>query len=204
MPGEPESTTSLIALGLLCDGPLHGYEMRQRFEQRGVPQFTRLTAGALHYALKGLEARGLISVVGSERVGARPERTTYRITDAGRASLHSGLLDTLGRLERVHPAIDAALSQASHLPTQDVMIALRERRERQAALVEALESQEPEIEAAIRAEQGSTARADDAELVLRLSMIRHARVHARAELEWLEATLAALARATGSKPRRRR
>ena len=43
--------------------------------------------GSLHRELRGLEAAGLIEAVRTERVGLRPERTVYRLTDGGRQEL---------------------------------------------------------------------------------------------------------------------
>jgi DNA-binding PadR family transcriptional regulator len=181
---------------------LHGYEMRQRFEQRGIARFTRLTAGALYYALKTLAARGLVAISGSERVGARPERTLYEITDEGRASFRAGMREALVRLERRHSQIDAALSQATELPPDEVCQALAERRQQLAALVDELARQEHEIESSVRARLGS--RGAHTELVLRMAVIRRAIAHSRAELGWLDTTLDHLARAEKADVRARR
>jgi DNA-binding PadR family transcriptional regulator len=43
--------------------------------------------GSLHRELRGLEAEGLIEAVRTERVGRRPERTVYCLTDEGRREL---------------------------------------------------------------------------------------------------------------------
>ena len=108
MRSRNESTTVLIALGLLAEAPLHGHEIRQRFAERGISTFTPLTVGALYHALRVLEQRGLIAVRKTERVGARPERTVYEITAQGRKGLKESLVMGLASLQGQHFVVDAA------------------------------------------------------------------------------------------------
>jgi hypothetical protein len=46
--------------------------------------------GSFYTVVQNLEKYGLIEAVGSDRDGRRPERTTYAITDDGRAELRTG------------------------------------------------------------------------------------------------------------------
>jgi len=190
--GRQRSATSLVALGLLSKEPLHGHELRQRFEERGISAFTSLTAGALYHALGTLESDGLIEMVRTERVGARPERTVYRITEAGRAMLREEILATLRGPERIHFLVDAALSQCAYLPPAEVIAALEERRVAEAERVEQLEKRSGEVKKRVSRLLERSALSRGHGLALGTSMIRHAVAHARAELGWLEGTLKAL------------
>jgi len=190
--GRERSATSLVALGLLSKEPLHGHELRLRFEERGISAFTSLTAGALYHALRSLEADGLIEMVRTERVGARPERTIYRITEGGRATLRKEILETLREPERIHFLVDAALSQCAHLPPAEVIAALEARRVAQAERLEQLEKRTVEVAERVSKllERSTLPRGHG--MALGTSMIRHAVAHARAELGWLDETLQAL------------
>lgn len=74
-------------LGLLLDGPGHGYDLARHFVP-GSPLGAVLRLGSSHlYALLGrLEKDGLIA---GERqdAGTRPPRHVYRVTEAGRAAV---------------------------------------------------------------------------------------------------------------------
>jgi len=74
----------LAVLGLLSEGPHHGYQVRRRLQELG---FRRISFGSLYPAIRRLEARGLISAV--RTTGRRKE---YRLTEDGRRAFDE-LLD---------------------------------------------------------------------------------------------------------------
>ena len=69
----------LAVLGLLHEGPRHGYDLKQHLAELG---FVRVSFGSVYPALRRLENRGLIEAL---RVTGR--RKSYRVTDAGREEL---------------------------------------------------------------------------------------------------------------------
>lgn len=69
----------LAVLGLLRDGPRHGYDLKQSLADLG---FVRVSFGSLYPALRRLEKRGLI-----EAARATGRRKAYRVTDEGRDEL---------------------------------------------------------------------------------------------------------------------
>jgi DNA-binding PadR family transcriptional regulator len=80
--------TRLLILGLLAErGPSHGHQLRRDAELAEVERWAGVGVGSLHRELQGLEAEGLIEAVRTERVGRRPERTVYSMTDEGRREL---------------------------------------------------------------------------------------------------------------------
>jgi DNA-binding PadR family transcriptional regulator len=80
--------TRLVILGLLAEhGPRHGHQLRRDAELAEVDRWAGVGVGSLHRELRGLETAGLIEAVRTERVGLRPERTVYRLTDGGRQEL---------------------------------------------------------------------------------------------------------------------
>ena len=73
-------------LGLLHDGPTHGYELRRRLNE-ALGAFRALSYGTLYPALSGLLARGLIAQQASASGPNRPagrNRIVYEITPAGK------------------------------------------------------------------------------------------------------------------------
>ncbi len=70
-------------LGLLHEGPTHGYDLRRRLNEALGP-FRALSYGTLYPALKSLLGRGLIAEAADPgRPGKRP-RVVYELTAAGK------------------------------------------------------------------------------------------------------------------------
>ena len=76
-----------------------------------------------------LEKRKLIAPQETERKGRLPERTVYRLTDAGRIELHDWLTELLSTPVKDYTSFEAALSFLPTLPPEDVASLLRERAE---------------------------------------------------------------------------
>jgi DNA-binding PadR family transcriptional regulator len=76
-------------LGLLADGPLHGYGLKAAYEGELVPG-AALNIGQVYPALNRLQAEGHVTaeVVSQSE---RPDRKVYTLTDAGRRELEAWL-----------------------------------------------------------------------------------------------------------------
>ena len=61
----------IVLLGLLCDGPKHGYEMKKLIEE-DMGRFMELSSGPIYYALKNLESRSLVTKTVGQH-GRRPD-----------------------------------------------------------------------------------------------------------------------------------
>jgi DNA-binding PadR family transcriptional regulator len=77
-----------MVLGTLAEhGPQHGHQIRRAAEITNVGEWGGVSVGALYRELKSLHGEGLVEEVRTERVGRRPARTVYEITDEGRLEL---------------------------------------------------------------------------------------------------------------------
>ena len=65
--------------------PVHGYDVRRELESWNVDEWANIAPGSIYHALRRLAEVGMLEEVATERVGARPARTTYRITMKGEA-----------------------------------------------------------------------------------------------------------------------
>lgn len=117
MVGERARRTplTLAVLSLLNEGPRHPYEMQSLIRQRHVGDVVRMRGGSLYDAIGRLSRVGLIEAAGTARMGARPERTVYSITEAGRTELHSLLRQYLGARVAEYPVFTAGLAHIGHL-----------------------------------------------------------------------------------------
>lgn len=89
-------------LASLEDGPLHGYAIALRLEERG---FGRPRGGSLYPLLNTLESTGAVTAAWSEG-DSGPGRRSYALTDEGRRRLArertdwSALVAALGSIEK--------------------------------------------------------------------------------------------------------
>ena len=111
---------SLTVLSLLRERPMHPYEMQRGIRQRHNDMFVELRRGSLYHAIDKLSKSGFVEEVGTSREGKRPERTTYRITEAGVTELLEQLRALLATPVLEPSSFLAALSFAGHLTPDEV------------------------------------------------------------------------------------
>jgi DNA-binding PadR family transcriptional regulator len=63
--------------------PVHGYDVRRELLSWHADQWANIQPGSIYHALRKLTEEGLLAEVATEQVGARPARTTYRMTPLG-------------------------------------------------------------------------------------------------------------------------
>jgi DNA-binding PadR family transcriptional regulator len=123
------SPLALSVLELLDEEPMHPYEMATRMRVRHHDEFIRLNFGTLYHTVEMLERHGWIEPVEREKEGRRPERTIYRLTDAGRDVLTRTISDLLKRPQKEYPQFAAGLMFMHHLRAADAAAHLKERAE---------------------------------------------------------------------------
>jgi DNA-binding PadR family transcriptional regulator len=164
-------TTRLVILGLLRDRPLYGYELKHIIEEH-MGDWTNIAFGSIYYALDKLAGEGFVEQVGVEQEGARPSRTVYQITEAGRAEFLRLLRELWSSFERQYYDIDVGLAFMSALPAEEVEQYLRQR---VTMLEEVLQHiQEHQEEQMANPNVPAQAR----------TVFEHSRLHMEAELAW--------------------
>ncbi|MFC4585489.1 PadR family transcriptional regulator [Sphaerisporangium corydalis] len=117
----------LAVLSAVVFEPMHPYEMASVLRERGKEQDMDIKWGSLYTVVRNLEKHGLIEATGNTRQGGRPERTVYRITDAGRAEMEDWVRELLSTPDREHPRFAAGLSVWGVLPPDEITTLLRRR-----------------------------------------------------------------------------
>src|SRR5689334_19361946 len=79
--------TRVLLLGVLRDGPMHGYAIKQKLAEWHMDFWADVKVGSIYAGLKRLVGDGLLKEVGASQEGNRPVRMTYEITEAGREEL---------------------------------------------------------------------------------------------------------------------
>src|SRR5260370_28271902 len=90
--------------------------MAATLRQRGKDQSIKINWGSLYTVVQNLEKHGFIEAMEVAREGRQPERTTYQITDAGRAELKDWLRELLSEPEREYTRFEAGLGGSAVLP----------------------------------------------------------------------------------------
>ena len=97
----------LLFLGLLMEGPKHGYEIKRQIEEELFP-FVGLKIKSIYYPLRKMEHLGLINKdVGRE--GKWPEKYVYSITPKGRKIFDHLITESFLSIERPYFSLDLSL-----------------------------------------------------------------------------------------------
>jgi DNA-binding PadR family transcriptional regulator len=165
---------ALAVLATVVQRPMHRYEMASVMRARDKERGMDIKWGSLYTVVQNLEKSGYLESIGVTRQGARPERTMYQITDAGRDELIAWTCELIAEPEAEHTRFVAGLSVLAVLTPQDVIALLRRRVDRLTQSVDSL-----------------TALLEEASNVPRLFLIEdeYRIAMARAEVGWVRSLL---------------
>jgi DNA-binding PadR family transcriptional regulator len=174
-PAPRLSLLGLTALRLLHERPMHPYEMARLIRERRIDEVLQLKRGSLYHAVERLARDGLVEAAETCREGRRPERTVYRLTEAGRDEFEARLRALTSDVVYEPTRFTAAVQFLSSLPPSDALRLLELR-------LVGLEELVARFEAVLRA---------GLERVHVLE-VEYARSLAAAELEWVRGVAADL------------
>ena len=118
---------ALAVLSAVVQRPMHPYEMASVLRERGKDQDMKIKWGSLYTVVQNLQKHGLIEATESVRQGGRPERTVYRITDAGREELVDWVRELVSTPEQEQPRFEAGLSMLAVLSPDEAASLLQRR-----------------------------------------------------------------------------
>jgi DNA-binding PadR family transcriptional regulator len=125
-----QTSTRLLVLGAVREaGTVHGYDLRRELLSWGAEEWASVSPGSIYNALNTLVREGMLEVVGTDRQGARPERTTYRLTAKGEKEFQVLLRDNLRRSRPPNHPLLAGLAFLPFLPRDELAEAMRHRAE---------------------------------------------------------------------------
>lgn len=167
----------LLLLGLLREGPRHGYELNRVVRAHGTI-YADLSRANIYYLLDRMAGEGLVTVeeIAGSR-GSRGARLVYRLTTTGRTRFTELLRSELTAYDPIHPGVDVAIVLAGSLPRPETIELLRSRRK---------------VVAARQSEITEELTAVPADAVLPRIASDHLRTLIDAELTWIDRSLAVL------------
>ncbi len=132
------SAARLLILGVLqFKSPAHGYEIRRELESWRAEQWAHIAYGSIYFALNKMAAEGLLETAGTDQVGNRPARTLYTITDAGKQEFQRLLRDYWWDRKPFIDPFQVALTFMNKMPREELLRALRFRRDHLRAFLDA-------------------------------------------------------------------
>ena len=128
--------SELLILGLIAEMPRHGYELEGIIEERAMREWTRIGFSSIYYVLGKLEKRGLIK---AEKPASLKGRKRYDITQTGRDILIEQTLAALKTVQPIYPSLLLGMIHLAVLSRDQVVDALRIRKEGIAREIERME-----------------------------------------------------------------
>jgi DNA-binding PadR family transcriptional regulator len=107
--------------------PVHGYDVRRELLSWSADKWANVQPGSIYHALRKLSDEGLLREVAVEQVGARPARTTYEITEKGKAEFEVLLRNNWWNIAPAPDPFMAAFAFLPFLPRDEAAAALRNR-----------------------------------------------------------------------------
>ncbi|MGH3969560.1 MAG: PadR family transcriptional regulator, partial [Mycobacterium sp.] len=111
----------------LNERPMHPYEMYQLLLERHEDRIVKVRPGSLYHTVERLLDHELVEATGTERAGNRPERTTYAITETGKAALIARIAELVRMPDEEYPAFPVALAESHNLVRGEIVEHLRMR-----------------------------------------------------------------------------
>ncbi len=122
------SKNEIAILGLLAEGPKHGYQIHQDIKRREMDWWAKIKLASIYTTLTRLEEQALIKSE-KEKVGNTPERTVYSLTPQGRDRLSEMVQYFLSEDDRPEWLFGLGVAFITGAPREQVLAVLRERRE---------------------------------------------------------------------------
>ncbi len=119
---EPRrSSLGLMILCILSEEPMHPYRVQKLIRERGKDRVVNVRQrGSVYQTLGRLLRLGLIEVQGTVQTESHPDRTIYALTDSGRSTAKTWLLETLGTIDEEFPEFPAGVSVLVMLTPEEV------------------------------------------------------------------------------------
>ena len=131
MPGHVlDNPIVLSVLGLLLEQPSHPHRMLAELRERSDNHAAAITRGTLYNTIAALAEAGWLASQGRQRLGNRPERTVYALTEGGYNELLRRLDSQIRNPEREFPRFLGAVSYLGALGVSGAVAALVERAQR--------------------------------------------------------------------------
>jgi DNA-binding PadR family transcriptional regulator len=128
---EDRKTTDaeLAIFSLLAEQPMHGYQIEQTIEERGMREWVEMGFSSIYYLLNKLKKAGLLESKLLKGAGKGPVRQVFSLTAAGRIAWQDAALDAIADPSRAFSNFQLGLSNIRGLDPDKVRNALQQYRD---------------------------------------------------------------------------
>lgn len=105
-------------LGLLCEKPMHPYEIEKTIEARSMREWTEISMSSVYKTLRALERQGLVKTELRLSKANRAQKVAT-VTPAGREAMRQKVMALLSHLQKPLWPVDIALSNLGLLTPKE-------------------------------------------------------------------------------------
>lgn len=119
----------LALLSLLAEQPMHGYQIEQIIEERGMREWTQIGFSSIYYVLEKMKKKTWVSSELSQGSGKGPARQVYKLTNEGRKIWKVSVLEALGNPHRAFTNFYLGLANLLFIEKEEALAAVKLYRE---------------------------------------------------------------------------
>jgi DNA-binding PadR family transcriptional regulator len=119
----------LAILSLLAKQPMHGYQIEQTIDERGMREWVEMGFSSIYYLLNKLKKSGLLESRLEKAAGKGPARQVFSLTAVGRLAWQNAALDAIADPSRTFSNFQLGLSNFRALDPGAVKDALQNYRD---------------------------------------------------------------------------
>ena len=113
-------------MSLLAEKPMHGYQIEQIIEERGMRDWTNIGFSSIYYILEKLRKIGWLESVLEYGEGKGPARKIYSLTTSGRNAWKRAVISALSHPRRNSSNFQLGLSNLLLLEKEHIISALED------------------------------------------------------------------------------
>jgi len=118
------SNIEAAVLGLICEKPMHGYEIEKVIEERGMRYWTEISLPSIYKVLKKLEEKKLItSELRLSKKGI--SQKVYTVTENGLQTMKNSVIDILSNVEKTTWRVDLGIANVCLLSKKEKQASLQ-------------------------------------------------------------------------------
>jgi len=122
---KPITDAELAVLSLLAEKPMHGYQIEQTIQSRGMREWTEIGFSSIYYILEKLRSRGSVESRLEAAEGKGPSRQVFSLTPAGRAVFHTAAWTALASPSHSFSSFQLGLASLPMLDKKEILEALQ-------------------------------------------------------------------------------
>lgn len=115
----------LVILSLICEQPMHGYQIEQEITARNMRTWTDLSTSSIYYILQRLEEKGFTAKLESEPSEKAVPRKVYQITPEGAVTWKRATLAALSHPKTTYTNFLMGLHNLWNIPPEEALEAVR-------------------------------------------------------------------------------